>query len=261
MSFPNILSISISDPFGAVGVQGDIKTFMALETYGVSVITSIQMASEVSLISAATIESQIKVALSIGSIQAIKLGGLPDVATIECVAMVLSKLEQTHIICDPECFLVGTVERERWFEAFKRLLLPLVSVLVINVDEVTEWIESSRPTTENEMISLISELRKLNVPTIVFTGGHLDETHCTDLLIEPNQVQKISTERSKTLKYTGAGSALSAGITAYLAKGFNEFDAVFKAKKFVTMALANSMELDLHEKSYPLNHGFDKKHQ
>ncbi len=258
MSFANVLSISVSDPFGAVGGQGDLKTFMALETYGMNVVTSIQMVSEVVPISASTIEKQLNLALSVESIQAIKLGAVPDITAIECLASVLSQFKSVPIVCDPECFLVSEPDRKSWFETFKRLLLPLVSVLVINVDEVTEWIESSRPTTEKEMISLICELRKLAVPTIVFTGGHLDEAQCTDLLIEPNRVQRLSTERSKTAQYTGAGSTLSAGITAYLAQGLNEFDAVVKAKKFVTTALVHSSDLDLSGKSYPLHHGFKK---
>lgn len=260
MRLPNVFSISLSDPLGAAGIQGDIKTFMANACYGLTAMTAVRLPNTITPLSKKTIEEQCQSLVAeqaFSALSAIKIGTLPDEASIEFLAAFLDKLAlDVPVVCDTECFLENIEERQRWFACFKQRLLPFVTVLVINVDEVTDWVESSRPGSEQEMINLISALRELNVPTIVFTGGHLQQTQSTDLLIERNQVQRLTIERSHVTDYKGAGNTLSAAITANLAYGLSHFDAVVKGKKFVTSALAHSSQLGITDKFVPLNHGF-----
>lgn len=92
--FPRCLTIAGSDSGGGAGIQADLKTFGALGAYGASVITALtaqntQGVQAVQAVSPEMVRAQCESVLSDIRIDAVKIGMLPDVASIRVVAEVL----------------------------------------------------------------------------------------------------------------------------------------------------------------------------
>src|ERR1700755_1825160 len=96
---PRLLSIAGSDSGGGAGIQADLKAFAACGAHGMTAITAITAQNTVGVIDvhpipAATIVSRVRaVAQDIG-IDAVKIGMLGNVATIEAVAQALGELDE-----------------------------------------------------------------------------------------------------------------------------------------------------------------------
>src|SRR5690348_12204648 len=104
---PRVLSIAGSDSGGGAGIQADLKAFAACGAHGMTAITAITAQNTVGVIDVhpippATIINQVRaVAQDIG-IDAIKIGMLGNVATIEAVAEALSELDDAiPVVIDP----------------------------------------------------------------------------------------------------------------------------------------------------------------
>ncbi len=79
---------------------------------------------------------------------------------------------------------------------------------------------------------------------IVVKGGHSNDTDIAkDYLFTNEGVQTFENERFKTKHTHGTGCTFSAVITAELAKGRPLFEAVHKAKKFISMSIQYTPEI------------------
>jgi len=104
---PVALSIAGSDSGGGAGIQADLKAFARAGVHGTTAITAITVQNTVAVFAVQPIDPQIitgqirAVAEDLG-IDAVKIGMLGDVATIETVARALDELPAgTPIVHDP----------------------------------------------------------------------------------------------------------------------------------------------------------------
>ena len=104
---PVALSIAGSDSGGGAGIQADLKAFARAGVHGTTAITAITVqntmaVSAVAPIEPAIITGQIRAIAEDLGIDAIKIGMLGDVTTIETVARALDELSAgTPIVHDP----------------------------------------------------------------------------------------------------------------------------------------------------------------
>src|SRR5437764_1124816 len=94
---PRALSIAGSDSGGGAGIQADLKAFAACGVHGMTAITAITAQNTVGVtaveaISPEVIVAQVKAVVEDIGVDAVKIGMLGTVATIEAVAASLARL-------------------------------------------------------------------------------------------------------------------------------------------------------------------------
>jgi hydroxymethylpyrimidine/phosphomethylpyrimidine kinase len=98
---PVALSIAGSDSGGGAGIQADVKAFARAGVHGATAITAITVqntvaVSAVAAVSPEIIVGQIRAVAEDLGVDAVKIGMLGDVATIEAVAGALDELPSGH---------------------------------------------------------------------------------------------------------------------------------------------------------------------
>ena len=240
---PNTLTIAGSDPSGGAGIQADLKTFTALGTYGMSVITALTAqntggVSAIHDISAAFVQQQLTATFEDIEIHAVKIGMAGSPETIKTIAETLSRYKPEHIILDP--VMVATsgdqLITDKAIQTLKKHLIPLTTLITPNIPEH-------------------KILGTLNVPTLL-KGGHdtLDTNTATDTLIYKGTTTNFTAPRIKTNNTHGTGCTLSAAITAYLAKGQPLEAAIDSAKTYLTNTLKHADALNVGKGHGPVNH-------
>src|SRR5512138_2085343 len=95
-AIPIALTIAGSDSSGGAGIQADLKTFVALDVYGASVVTALtaqntQGVSGIHDVPASFVAAQMDAGFSDLHVGAVKIGMLSQVPTIEAVGQGLSR--------------------------------------------------------------------------------------------------------------------------------------------------------------------------
>ncbi|SNX86059.1 related to THI21 - Hydroxymethylpyrimidine phosphate kinase, involved in the last steps in thiamine biosynthesis [Melanopsichium pennsylvanicum] len=181
MSPPRVLTIAGSDSSGGAGIQADLKTFLSLGTYGLSVLTALtaQNTTGVSSIHACPTEFVLQQFDSVASdiqIDAIKMGML---SSHEIVAALASRLRgwtqstDTHggnnvpLVLDP--VMVSTsgslLLSEDAIETLIRDLLPLCTILTPNLPEARQLLKYAAKLTSHQSGSQDLELAQNNQDT------------------------------------------------------------------------------------------------
>src|SRR3954447_3632575 len=107
MAIPRVLSIAGSDSGGGAGIQADIKAFVRCRVHGMTAITAITAQNTVEVRAVAPIapdmiRAQVEAVAGDIGVDAVKIGMLGSVATIEAVAQALRSLPAgTAVVVDP----------------------------------------------------------------------------------------------------------------------------------------------------------------
>src|SRR5436305_12809024 len=106
-SVPAVLTIAGSDSGGGAGIQADLKAFARCGVHGMTAITAITVQNTVEVrgvepVSPETIVGQVRAVAEDIGVDAVKVGMLGDVATIEAVARAIGELPSgTPVVVDP----------------------------------------------------------------------------------------------------------------------------------------------------------------
>lgn len=258
-----VLTIAGSDSSGGAGIQADLKTFSALECYGLSVITAVtaQNTTEVRSIHEippTEIENQLEAVLEDISIDAVKTGMLANAPIIEAVATILKKYQVPNIVVDPVMISTSgaSLLREDAVEVLKHHLLPLATIITPNIPEaaVLTGIAIEGYTDVRNTLEL---LYNLGSPFVLLKGGHLDSPDATDYLFDGHVERTYSTRRIDTQNTHGTGCTYAAAIAAYLAQGCAMPETVRLAKNYLTGAIEGSKYLNIGRGFGPLHHGWN----
>jgi hydroxymethylpyrimidine/phosphomethylpyrimidine kinase len=101
-AYTTVLTIAGSDGSGGAGIQADIKTFAALECYGLSVITALTAqntmgVSAVYPLAQTCVIDQFRAISADISIDAVKIGMLGSAAIIKTVSSLLRELKHKRL--------------------------------------------------------------------------------------------------------------------------------------------------------------------
>jgi hydroxymethylpyrimidine/phosphomethylpyrimidine kinase len=172
------LTIAGSDSGGGAGIQADLKTFAALNVYGMSAITAITAQNTcgvtgVQAIDADMVAAQIHaVAADIG-IHAAKTGMLFSSAIIQAVAAVIRATGPYPVVVDP-VMVATSGDRLLQPEAEHSLrqdLMPLATLVTPNLEE-TAVLVGRKITSLAEMQAAAEEIVAQGAPAVVVKGGH-----------------------------------------------------------------------------------------
>jgi len=241
---PVALTIAGSDSSAGAGIQADLKTFSALGVYGLTAVTCVVAetpgrVSKIEPVSAELVRDQIEVLLRSFPVAAIKTGLLFSASLIAEIARLLRAHRSTPLVIDP--VMVATsgdaLLQDDAIQTYERELFPLAALLTPNLGEAGRLI--------GKRIADLAEMReageilvkKYGVP-VLLKGGHLTGDDAIDLLFLKGNVIEFSAPFSRGIATHGTGCTYSAAITAGLAVGLSLEEAIRRAKKFVTAAIA-----------------------
>lgn len=246
-ALPPVLTIAGSDSSCGAGVQADLKAITALGGYALNALTSVVSetpghVSLVRLLDAAFVEDQIRVLFQGFPIRAAKTGMLGGRAQVEAVVAAWKSLAQPAglpLVVDPVMVATGggKLLEDDAIEAVRLQLLPLARVITPNMDEARVlW---GRPvTTREEMAACARDLAVEFGTAVLVKGGHLENEAAADVLFEKGHAHWFETARTPGVQTHGTGCTYSASIATGLALGLDLHEAVARAKKFVSQAIA-----------------------
>lgn len=251
------LSIAGLDPSGGAGMIADIKTFAALGVYGMGVATALTEQNTLGVTAVNAIDADIvyrQAAAVMDDIKtdAVKIGMVHDVETIEAIASVIKKYRPKHVVVDPiMCSSSGhQLMREDALRAFIDQLLPLATLLTPNIPEINTL----------SSLGLDATHIALQGTAVLVKGGHREGNEKSDTLyytLNGEVLTRVYASPTVLTRNThGTGCTLSSAIAAYLARGLRIYEAVEQAKLFLTKALRAGADVSIGDGSGSMNHSF-----
>ena len=239
-----MLSIAGSDSGGGAGIQADLKAFAACGVHGMTAITAITAQNTVEVtaveaISPEVIVAQVKAVAEDIGVDAVKIGMLGTVATIEAVAASLELLAPgTPVVLDPVMVSESGAEllEASARGALTELLLPRVLVITPNLPEARAL---GGPGAPDDVGALARALRELGPEVVVVTGGHREQA--IDVFYDGSQLVELPGERYPGGAAHGSGCTHSSVLAARLAWGDSPLEAARVAKRRASEAVRDGL--------------------
>jgi hydroxymethylpyrimidine/phosphomethylpyrimidine kinase len=237
------LSIAGSDSGGGAGIQADLKAFAAAGVHGTTAITAItaqntRAVEAVEAVSPRMIVAQVRAVVDDLGVDAVKIGMLGSIATIDAVSAALDLLPaRTPIVLDPVMIA----------ESGARLLDPtaqaaLSAHIVRRATVVTPNVPEARVLAGVDELAdeaLAREVQRRGARAVVVTGGHRDEA--TDLLFDGARMVALPGERHPGGAAHGSGCTHSSTLAARLALGDDLEDAARAARTAAGRAVRDGL--------------------
>ena len=256
------LTIAGSDSSGGAGIQADIKTMMAHKVYAMSVITALTAQNTIGVtgimdVTPDFLEKQLDAVFSDIFPDAVKIGMVSSYGLIEVIAEKLEFYHAKNIVVDPVMVATSGAKliSDEAVWALQKKLLPVASLITPNIPEA-EVLTGKKIREAEDMEKAAEMIYETFGCAVLLKGGH--QIHdANDLLYEKNHLQWFEGKRIQNPNTHGTGCTLSSAIASNLAKGKSMGQSVREAKNYISLALADM--LDLGQGSGPMNHAFAVK--
>jgi hydroxymethylpyrimidine/phosphomethylpyrimidine kinase len=255
---PLILSFGASDPVGAIGVQADLAAFSALSCTGLAVTTALLIGDSARVEDQQEIDpdwmcDQARVILEDMTMAAFKIGALSNVEHVSAIAEILSDYPDAPLILDPFSSRLpdpGDDDAEEVMTAVRQLLVPQATLLMLSQVELGRLAETWRESAEETMEADVEHLLALGCEFVLVTGTQANigqqggsanvANTLANTLFGADGVISHDAWQHFPGPFLGAGSTLSAAITAFMARGHDVPEAVQAAQAYTIGALANA---------------------
>ena len=240
---PRLLSIAGSDSGGGAGIQADLKAFARCGAHGMTAITAVTVQNTTAVSGVyplppeAIVEQVRAVAEDIG-VDAVKIGMLGTIETIEAVERALDLLPGIPVVLDPVMVAESgaTLLDDNAQDALRGRLVPRASVVTPNVAEAAVLARRPPGTPLDELARAV---HALGPHAVVVTGGHRDEA--TDLFFDGERLVEIPGERHPGGASHGSGCTHSSALAVQLALGLDPLEAARRAKEIASEAVRNGL--------------------
>ena len=253
---PAVLSIAGSDSGGGAGIQADLKAFARCGVHGMTAITALTAQNTVGVeaieaVPPEMIVAQVRaVARDIG-VDAVKIGMLGNVATVEAVVEALETYvgNVVPVVLDP-VMVAESGARLLDDEACDTLvekLLPLVTIATPNIPEARVLCGLGDDASQEDLARAV---QTLGPDAVVVTGGH--SAALVDLFFDGDEPVEIPGERHSGDAAHGSGCTHSSAIAAFLARGAEPLQAAAAARQLASLAVGAGLE-DLGKGAGPVD--------
>ena len=238
-----MLSIAGSDSGGGAGIQADLKAFARSGVHGMTAITAVTAQNTVAVtavhpVPGEVIVEQVRAVVDDIGVDAVKIGMLGSVRTIEAVGEALDLVGAAPIVLDP-VMISETGARlldEDAQDALRTQLVPRATVVTPNLPEARVLTESGEDVDAERLVRAVHEL---GPGAVVLTGGHREEA--VDLFFDGDRLVEIPGERYESGAAHGSGCTHSSALAAHLALGLDPLEAARKAKQIASEAVRDGL--------------------
>lgn len=238
------LTVAGSDSGAGAGIQADLAAMRARGVFGTSALTAVTAQNttgvrESEALPPETVAAQIEAVAEDFDIRAAKTGMLAEPAVVRAVA---DALPNCPLVLDP-VVLAGSGDRlltEAGVETLCERLLPAATLVTPNRPEAELLAGTSIASTE-DAADAGAALRGMGADAALVTGGHGEGPVC-DVLVTDDGVRTFEHPRYDGTAH-GSGCALSASVTAGLARGDGLETAVADAIDHVVRAVRFGYEV------------------
>lgn len=242
---PKVLCFSGLDSTGGAGIQADIETLFSIGCHCAPIVTALTVQNTQNVISTnptdpTLLVQQSRAILEDMPIQAIKLGLLGSVETIEVIHTLLKDYASIPVILDPVLRAGGGFEfsDDQYLDALRNLLIPLATIITPNTQEVKKL----APTADT-LDACANELLDQGVAHVLITGTHAQTEAVVNRLYSQHQeVTQFNWPRLEHA-YHGSGCTLASAVAGYTAHHLSIRDAVQQAQRFTWEALSHGQRM------------------
>ncbi|EKK20838.1 bifunctional hydroxymethylpyrimidine kinase/phosphomethylpyrimidine kinase [Lactobacillus florum] len=258
--YPTALTIAGSDSGGGAGLQADLKTMQACQTFSTNVIVGITAQNTLGVqgqypLPKQVVTRQFASILADFHIQAVKTGALFDAEHVQMVADELQWSRLPNLTVDPVMIAKGGAHllTPAGIRKMKSQLLPQATIVTPNLPEA-ELLAEQQIISEADRLSAAKKIQQLGAKNVIIKGGHGSDPLVKDYVRLANGDDFwLTAPRVKTKRTHGTGDTLSASITAFLAQGLGISTAIQRAHAYLEMIIEKPLVLG-HGHG-PLNHG------
>ncbi len=258
VSIPRVLTIAGSDSGGGAGIQADLKTFTALNVFGMTAVTAItaqntQGVSAIHVVPPEIVAAQIDAVAEDIGVDAVKLGMLANAEIVETVADALERHAFNNVVVDPVMIATSgdALLSDDAVHALKNRMLPRAFIVTPNLPEA-EVLSGAKITDTNSAQRAARIIHDRGAANVLIKGGHANGPEVIDLLFDGRAFREFRSARLETRNTHGTGCTLSAAIAAHLALGLAIEEAVSNGLEFVHQAILTGFSLG--KGHGPLNH-------
>ncbi|NPA41404.1 MAG: bifunctional hydroxymethylpyrimidine kinase/phosphomethylpyrimidine kinase [Aquificae bacterium] len=256
---PKALTIAGSDPSGGAGIQADLKTFTALGVYGMSAITSITVQNTKGVLyrkdlPGQVVYDQIKAVAQDLGVDSAKTGMLGNADIVLNTAKAVKDFKIDRLVVDTVLKSKSgfNLIEEEAVQTLLRELFPLALLITPNIPEA-EFLCGEKIQKLRDIELCAKKLLDMGPRAVLIKGGHMEGEKVIDVLYTGGEeFHYFVGDRVKTKNTHGTGCTLSASITAFLAKGYEFYEAISRAKIYTQKAIENS--LNIGHGAGPLKH-------
>jgi hydroxymethylpyrimidine kinase / phosphomethylpyrimidine kinase / thiamine-phosphate diphosphorylase len=240
----NLLSIGGSDPSSGAGIQSDIKTFDALNAYGLTIITAItsQNTSRFGIIEPVSIkilQNQIDSIFSDFKIDGIKIG---MVYNSDIIKTIYNEIKNTNIpiVLDPviRSTTGGSLIEKSAVKDFKKFLIPLATVITPNKFEA-EFLSKNKIDSKESLQKIAQKIQNMGTENVVITGLEIKNNQISDFILAGEKQYTVSSKKILKINH-GSGCNYAASMLFALANGKPIKDAVKFSKQFTVNSIKNA---------------------
>lgn len=260
---PRILSIAGTDPTGGAGMHADIKTFSAMKTYAMSVVTAVvaqntQGVRAFKAMDANFVADQIDAVFEDVEVDAVKIGMVANASIAKVIVERLLHHGATNIVLDPVMVAKSgdLLLDEEAIEVIRDALVPMAAIITPNLPEAGVLLNIKPEWSLDNMRNYAPDILALDCRSVLLKGGHLHGTTSPDIFCDRHGVIELDAPRIATKNDHGTGCTISAAIAALLPTT-SLVDSVRFAKHYLTGALAASDKLKIGHGHGPVHHFFE----
>ena len=241
-----VLIVAGSDSGGGAGIQADLKAFARAGAHGMSAITAITVQNtlevrDVHPVPPDVIVGQVAAVVEDIGVDAVKIGMLGSVATIEAVERALDLVGDVPVVLDPvmvaesgAVLLDGDAR-----DALRERILPRATVVTPNLPEARVLAENAGTRDDADAEHLARALHALGPEVVVVTGGHREVA--ADVYFDGERLEEIAGERHADGASHGSGCTHSSTLAAQLARGLDPLAAARVAKAVASEAVRDGL--------------------
>ncbi len=227
-------------------MQADLKAFAACGVHGMTAITAITAQNTVGVSAIHTIPpdviiAQVRAVQADIGIDAVKIGMLGTLETIDAVAAALDELPgSTPVVLDPVMVAESGAELldPNAKAGLVELLLPRATVATPNLPEARSLVGDSA-TSDDDAPRLARAVRALGPEVVVVTGGHRERA--ADVFFDGERLVELPGERYPDGAAHGSGCTHSSVLAARLALGDDPLQAARTAKVLAAAAVESGL--------------------